>query len=752
MNIPKNPDAKMMARSNRVRLPAEQSTPGRLGAWCYTRRRLVVFGWLAVLVVVSFLGKAVGSEFKDSINGGNTGSQRAAAFLQGHFPGQAGADAQIVFNTATPITSPPERIRVTATLDRLDGLPGVVSVASPFGAHGASRISSDGHIAYGLVQFNGDVDSLPNADIQKVIAAARSADRQGFDVALLGTPIEKVQMPSFGTSEGLGLLAAMIILLLAFGSVIAMALPIATAVVAVATMFGLLDVLSHVLTVPTFGPELAALVGLGVGIDYALFIVTRYRQGLAEALSPGAAVSKAMATSGRAVVFAGSTVVLSLLGLFLLGLPFIYGAALGAVFAVLLVMAASMTLLPAALGFAGANIDRLHVGLRRRAYEPVSSPFWACWSRQVQRRPGATGGAALLVLVVLALPFLSLHLAFTDAGTDPQSYTTRQAYDLVAKGFGPGTAGPLVIAVQLPPREKPSVAIGPSVISKLARRVSALPGVTMVSPAEYNASGNAAVITVIPGTSPQDSRTSALVDQLRKNAIPSALAGTGAQAWVGGATAESVDTTGVISHHLALVLSSVVLLGVLLLMFAFRSVVIPLASVLMTVVSTGAAYGVMVAVFEWGWLGGGIDNGTTAPADPWIPVMLFALLFGLSMDYQVFLTSRIKEAWMSGQSDADAVASGLASTGRVITSAAAIMVCVFGAFVLGDLRILKVFGFAMATAILLDATLVRMVLMPATLQVLGRANWWFPGHLKSVVPDFMPEGGSSPRLVGADRR
>jgi putative drug exporter of the RND superfamily len=402
-----------------------------------------------------------------------------------------------------------------------------------------------------------------------------------------------------------------------------------------------------------------------------------------------------------------------------------------------------MTLLPAALGFAGTNIDRPHVGLRRRqASGPAGLSFWARWGRQVPRRPWAAGGAALLVPIVLALPFLSLHLAFTDAGTGPPSYTTRQAYDLLAEGFGPGSAGPLVVAAELPPGGDARA------VGRLTGGLSALADVKSVTGPEYNAAKNAATITVVPQTSPQDARTAALVHQMRETVVPSALSGTDARAWVGGATAASVDTTNVISGHLAQVLSTVVLLAVLLMMLAFRSVVVPLAGVVMTLISTGAAYGVMVAVFHWGWLGGGIDNGTTAPVDPWIPVMLFALLFGLSMDYQVFLTSRIKEAWSSGQSSSDAVANGLASTGRVITSAAGIMVCVFGAFVLGDLRILKVFGFAMATAILLDATLVRMVLMPATLQVLGKTNWWFPRRLAGMVPDLISEqAGLSPLVL-----
>ena len=492
-------------RTNGFPLEAAASHPplARLGAWCYRHRRLVLVGWVAVLVVFSLLGKAAGSEFKDNINGGNTGSQQAANFLAAHFPAQAGANAMVVFRTQGQVGSAPDRALITKTLDSMLGHPHVVAVTSPFSASGGSQVSPDGHIAYGAVQFNGDIDSIPNADIQTVVHLAEGADRPGVEAQLLGTPIEKVEMPTFGASEGLGLLAAMLILLLAFGSVIAMVLPIASAVVAVATMFGLLDLLSHVLTVPSFGPELAALVGLGVGIDYALFIVTRYRQGLSEGLAPAEAVSKALATSGRAVVFAGSTVVLSLLGLFLLGLPFIYGAALGAVLAVLLVMAASITLLPAALGFAGPNIDGLRVSLRRRRQAAMGPSFWARWSRQVQRRPWAAGGAALMVLVVLALPFVSLHLAFTDSGTNPTTYTSRHAYDLLAEGFGPGAAGPLVIATSL--LGGSGAASGDAaVVDRLARHVSALPDVQSVSRPEYNPGHTAAVVTVVPRTSPQD--------------------------------------------------------------------------------------------------------------------------------------------------------------------------------------------------------------------------------------------------------
>jgi putative drug exporter of the RND superfamily len=716
------------------RISAPDSPLAALGTWCYRHRRLVVAGWVAVLVVFSLLGRAAGSQFKDTISGGNTESQRAASFLDSHFPAESGDTVEVVFSSPTAVTGAATQQRITATLDALEHLPNVESVSSPFSPAGAHQISADGRIAYGVVQFNKAGDNIPNHSIKTVLDQARSASGPNLNVQLGGQPIEKVEKPKFGTSEALGILAAMVILLIAFGSVIAMILPIASAIVAVAATFGILDMLSHALTVPSFGPELAALVGLGVGIDYALFVVTRYRTALADGADPAAAVATAMATSGRAVLFAGTTVVLSLLGLFLLDLPFIYGASLGAVTAVLMVMAASMTLLPAALGFAGRNIDRLHVGFRRQATRPDDRPtLWWRWSRQVQRRPWVAGGAALLILVVLALPFLSLRLSFTDSGTDPPSFTSRQAYDLLATGFGPGASGPLVVAADLPPGSAPGA------MDPLVARLGTLPDVQAVSPARFNADRTAAVVTVIPRTAPQDQATTNLVSQIRNSVVPAATAGTGIRVMVGGTTAASIDTTNVISRHLGLVISVVILLSILLLVVAFRSVVIPVASALMTLLSTGAAYGLTVAVFQWGWLGSGIDNGATAPVDPWVPVMLFALLFGLSMDYQVFLVSRIREGWLRGQSDSDAVADGLAATGRVITSAAAIMICVFAAFVLGDLRILRLFGFAMAVAILLDATLVRMVLMPAALQLFGRANWWLPRRLERRLPTLLGE-------------
>jgi len=711
--------------------PSPASPLGRLGSWSYQHRRLVAVAWLAALILISLAGRQAGSAFKDNLNGGTpTPSQQAASFLQAHFPGQAGDVSQVVFATTAPVTSATARAKITAALDGIARLAHVASVRSPFADGAASQVSRDGHIAYGIVRFDARGDALPSAAIKRVIATAQRAAGPGFAVQLGGAPVQKAEKPQFGASEAAGILAAAVILLLAFGSVIAMLLPVVTAIASVAATFGLLDLVSHQVTVPSFAPELAALVGLGVGIDYALFVVTRYRDALRTGAAPRDAVVTAMATSGRAVVFAGSTVVLSLLGLFLLGLPFIYGAALGAIIAVLVVLAASLTLLPAALGFAGTGIDRLRVG--RRRHQDISGPakgFWWTWARLVQRRRWLASGGAVAALVLIALPFASLRLAFTDAGTNPASYTSRQAYDLLARGFGPGTNGPLVVVLSAPDARSGHAAVA------LRADLAATPDVASVSAPVLSNDRTAAVLTVVPRTSPQDARTAALVHRLRDSVVPAATAGTRIRALVGGQTASSIDTAGIISARLPAVIVFVIVLSVLLLMLAFRSVLIPAVSAAATLLSTGAAYGVIVAVFQWGWFGTGIDNGATAPVDPWIPLMLFALLFGFSMDYQVFLISRIREERRAGMSESDAVAAGLARTGRIITSAAAIMICVFAAFVLGDLRVLRVIGLGMAVAVLLDATLVRMVATPALFQLMGRANWWFPGRAKPAGQD-----------------
>ena len=732
------------ARRQAAPAPVNRVVPvnrlGRLARWCYDRRRLVLALWLVALIGVTGASQAIRGVFANKFNGGSSESARAGALLSQRFPARAGDSAQVVFHTADPATSQGAQAAITQTLAGLRGLPDVAGVRSPFDPGGAAQISRDGHIAYGTVQFDKITDNLPKPAIQAVVDRARASAHPGFDVELGGSPIGKVQVFAFGSSEGIGILAAMVILLLAFGSVIAMGLPVLTALFGIVIAFGVLDFLSHGVSVPTFGPELAAMIGIGVGIDYALFVVTRFRQGLHDGMAPEQAVIAALETSGRAVLFAGCTVVISLLGLFLLGLPFVYGLALGAVGAVVLVMAAALTLLPAVLGFTGHAIDRLHVPhLLRRGEEGTGRHTLAWrWSRVVQRHPLVLGGMALVALVALALPLFSIHLAFTDAGNDPAAQMTRRSYDLLAQGFGPGSNGPLVIAVDLPPGTDRAI------VDQLQARLQRTPGVAFAAAPQFNARGDAAVALAIPTTSPQDWRTQSLVHRLRNQVIPGVTRGTAVRALVGGETAGSVDSSHQLSGRLPLVIVAVVVLSFLLLMAVFRSVAVPVKAAVMNLLSVGAAYGVIVAVFQWGWLGSVIGIGKTGPIDPWVPLMMFTILFGLSMDYEVFLLSRVREEWLRSGENATAVADGLASTARVITAAAAIMVCVFGSFVLGDVRVLKLFGLGLATAVLVDATLVRMVLVPSTMELLGGANWWLPGWLDRLVPTISVETGAIP--------
>jgi RND superfamily putative drug exporter len=729
--------------------PGAGGLPGRLAAWCYHRRRRVLLLWVVALIAMTAISVTVGSNYQDKLSGGASEAQKAQDLLKDRFPAQAGDTAQIVFATTAPISDPANQARIAQVGQRVATLPHVTAVRSPLGPAGQGQVSRDGHIAFATVQFDRASEDLSASDVQKVIDTAKAAQTQGFRVELGGQPINRAVAAKPGSSEGIGILAAMIILLVAFGSVIAMGLPIITALFGIGIGFAVVSLLSRWFIVPTFGPELAAMIGIGVGIDYALFIVTRYRQGLGEGLDPRRAVIRALDTSGRAVVFAGTTVVISLFGMLLLGSSFVYGLAFGAIAAVLMVMLGSMTLLPALLGYAGTSIDRLRVPF---VHQPAAgldpNGFWYRWSRLIQRRRWIAAIGALVVLLLMAVPVLSMHLLFTDSGNDPTSLTTRQAYDLLSKGFGPGANGPLVIAVDL------SGGAPTSVANDLSSAIAAdHTGVLYAAPPQFNPAKNAAVVLVIPTTSPQDTRTESLVNHLRHDVIPKALDGTSAKAYVGGETAAGIDTANTFSQRLIWVIGAVVILSFLLLMAVFRSIAVPVKAAIMNLLSIGAAYGVIVAVFQWGWLAPVFGVTRTGPIDPWIPLMLFTILFGLSMDYEVFLLSRIREEWLRTGDNATAVADGLARTGRVITAAAAIMFCVFGSFVIGDdLRVLKVFGLGLAAAVLIDATIVRMVLVPATMELLGKANWWFPRWLDRIVPTLDVEGEIEPVIVLPDEQ
>jgi RND superfamily putative drug exporter len=697
-----------------------------IASWSHDHRKLVLILWLATIVMINVVAGLVGTNFTSTFGGG---SSKAQQILATSFPGQSGSVNQVVIVTSDPVTSAANQARTAAMANQLTGLANVATVISPFSPFGSHQVSSDGHVAYIQVSFDHVAGDVPTASIKRVVTVAKSYSEPGFRVVLGGQAIEMVSAGKPGAAEGIGITAAIIIMLLAFGSVVAMGLPIITALFGILVGAAVLDLLSHVVTAPSFAPEVMAMIGLGVGIDYALFIVTRYRQGLAEGRSPREATRASMATSGRSVLFAGTTVILSLLGLFVLKLPFMHGLAIGTIAAVLLVMLAAITVLPAMLGFSGAAIDRLRIPwVAKTTAEPSPRSFWYRWSRAVQHRTGAAGLCALALLVLLALPMFSMHQAFTDAGNDAPGSTTRVAFDTLARAFGPGFNGPLAVAVSVPDGQS-------AVVERLQDQLTLLDGVAYVSPVFPSSDGQSAVIVVYPTTSPQSRATEQLVHHIRNVTIPAAVSNSGVHAYVGGETAASVDASSYLSSHLPRVIGVVLLLALLLLMAVFRSVAIPIKAVIVNLLSVGAAYGVMVAVFQWGWLGGVFAIGERGPIDPWIPLMMFTILFGLSMDYEVFLLSRIREEWRGHGDSTRAVADGLAKTARVITAAAAIMICVFGSFVIGDsLHVLKVFGLGLAVAVLIDATVVRMVLVPSVMELLGKANWWMPRWLDRIVP------------------
>ena len=696
-----------------------------LALWCYRRRRIVLLTWILVLVACIFLGRSIGGSYSQSLRLPGTESQKAADLLDADFKAQAGDSGQLVF-AATDVRAAKVKARVTALIDAVALVPGVVDVVSPYAPAGARQIAADGTVAYATVDFVHDNANISGATTDRITALAANARGAGLRVELGGQMFETGGAP--GGTAAIGLLAAVVILLLTFGSVLAMGLPILIALFGIGTGLSLVAVLSHVLATPDFTSELASMIGIGVGIDYALFIVTRYRQGLHDGLDPEPAVVLAIDTAGRAVLFAGVTVMISLFGLFLMGVEFVRGLAAGASMTVGFVMVASVTLLPAVLGFAGHTIDKFSVPGRRRRENTHRASLWFRWSRVVQHRPWTAAIAGFVTLVVLAIPLFGMHLGFSDAGNNPKSTTTRRAYDLIARGFGPGFSGPLVLAAQL----SPPGAVGP--LNQLVADIKKTPGVASVSPAIPSPSGAAAVIQVVPSSSPQSVKTVSLIHNLRKHVIPNALGTSPTVVYVGGFTAAGVDVSNQFSARLPFFIGAVLALSFLLLLAVFRSLLVPLKAVVMNLLSIGAAYGVVVTVFQHGHFGSLVGSNGTGPIAPFIPMMLFAIVFGLSMDYEVFLLSRIREEYDRTGDNALAVADGLAATARVITAAALIMITVFASFILGHDQIVKLFGLGLSFAIFIDASVVRMVLVPATMELLGSANWWFPKWLDRIVP------------------
>jgi RND superfamily putative drug exporter len=705
---------------------------------------LVLVGWLVALIGLTVISQSAGTAYEDSFNLKGTQSFEAQDLLEKSAPKASGDSEQVVIAvTAGRVTNPAVRARAQAMLAKVAALSDVASVASPYGASGAAQISPSGQIAFANVTLTKQAVKISTSQAQQFVNTAQAGAGNGLEVEVEGQVAEAANKSSIST-VGLGAFAALIVLLVVFGSLLAAALPLITAGVALGAGTATIGLLSHVINMASFSSQLSLLIGLGVGVDYALFIVTRYRQGLQRGKSIEEAITDALDTSGRAVMFAGTTVCIALLGMFVLGVSFLYGVAIAASVVVLFTVFAALTLLPAVLGFFGTRV------LGRKARRALSdgrlttsdgAGWWERWTHVLQARPAVVATAAALVMVVIAIPFFSMRLGSSDAGSDPSGTTTRKAYDLLAKGFGPGYNGPLQLVAQVN---------GPgqqAVFAKVTTAVAHTKGVVRVTapvtiPGRDGAPG-VATAEVYPVGSPQAASTSSLLSTLRGQVVPKASAGSGVDVLIGGQTAIFADFSSVLSGKLPLFIGMVVLLSFLLLTAVFRSLVIPATAAIMNLLSAGAAFGVITAVFQFGWLASLFGIDSTGPIEAFIPVMMFAILFGLSMDYEVFLVTRIYEEWHKTHDNRLAVTRGLAATGRTITAAAAIMIFVFGSFILGGQVIIEMFGLGLASAVLLDALIVRSILVPALMLMFGKANWALPRSLERLLPHLNVEGDVS---------
>ncbi|HWF23473.1 MAG TPA: MMPL family transporter [Acidimicrobiales bacterium] len=708
-----------------------------LATWCVRHRRLVVLFWVALLVVVTLLSRAAGSNYSNSFTLPKTQSTDAIQLLQAVSPKVSGDTEQVVFQTShgAKVTDPAVMARINTMVAKLAKVPHVSNIVSPYQPQGAAHISKDGTIAFVTVTFDKQSQNLPTTLATTFVNTARSADDHQLQVSVSGQLGESSNKPSLG-GTGPGIILAAVVLLLVFGSLFAMALPLISALVSLGTAVGLIGLLSHVMKMPQFASTLVLLIGLGVGVDYALFIVTRHRQGLLAGRDTEESIVEAVNTSGRAVLFAGIIVCIALLGMFALGVTFLYGLAVSAAIGVALTMIAALTLLPALLGFIGPKV----MSRRQKRSLATDGPrvvglgskgFWPRWANFVRDRPILPAVVALIAVVLIALPFFSLRLGSSDQGNDPVGTTTRQAYDTLATGFGPGFNGPLqVVAVVHGPEDQ-------AALSRVVAAAKVQPNVASVSTPILipdKTGSEVATFEVYPKSAPQDAATTTLINQLRNATVPKAVAGSALTVYVGGSTAVFVDFAHVLSSKLPLFIGLVVLLSFLLLALVFRSLVIPLISAAMNMLSIGAAFGVLVAVFQWGWLGSLLGVSRSGPVEAFLPVMLFAILFGLSMDYQVFLVTRMHEEWLKTGDNRMAVRNGLAATGKTITAAALIMILVFGSFIFGGERVIKEFGLGLAAGILIDAVVIRMAIVPALMLLIGKSNWWFPRWLDRSLP------------------
>jgi RND superfamily putative drug exporter len=684
----------------------------RLGRLSARRPWFVIGAWLVLAVVVVGSSGAFGHRLKDSMQVPGLDSQQASELMAAAGASGAGLTAQLV---VTP-TDDDETFLASADARSALGTLKEGAAALPHVLRATDVVSPDGRIALIRLQYP-LVDELSAQDLSNLKGFGAEAEAGSpLRLEMGGDLFFAFEQSQPAVGELIGLLVAALLLFLAFGSLIATVLPLGTAVLGLTVGVSSMSLVANVIDIPTWAPVLGAMVGLGVGIDYALFIVTRHRDYLARGLPVAESVGSALATAGKPVVVAGGIVVVAILGLGVAGVPFMTAGGIAVSVVVLVMVGGSVTLLPAFLGLAGQHVNRR--GHRSGGGGVSVSPGWSRWVRHVTRNPWPYAVGVTVLLLALAAPVLALRPGIPDDGALPASRTERQAYDLVAQGFGPGSNGPVVVAVD--------IAEDPTVVEPLVAAVKADPGIASVGAPEVHAGAGVAVIVAIPTTGPQDAATHATVERLRAEVLPSVLAGSPARAHVGGQTANFADVGARVNERLPVLIAAVLTMSLVLLMLVFRSVLVPLKAVALNLLSIGAAYGVLVMVFQWGWAGSLIGLESTVPIVSFIPMFMFAILFGLSMDYEVFLLSRVREEYVATRDNQRSIVNGIASTGRVITSAALIMISVFLAFVLGEDAATKMFGLGLATAIFMDATLVRMVLVPAIMTLLGDANWWFP--------------------------